>query len=93
MSTTPVAERCGAHITWPALIVGSPPANDKKPSEIDKGFELTRLAPGDSDRGFHPKGNTYTMIVDSGASHHLVNGEQISRLQGRIGDHKMLKKR
>ena len=42
-------------------------------------------------KGFHPDADMITMIVDSGASDHLVDDELITRLRDSMNDYNKLK--
>ena len=46
---------------------------------------------GSGNRGFHPNNDRFTMLVDSGASDHLIDEELIPRLRKSIRDYKKLK--
>ena len=78
-----------AHIASSAAVLSasSPPANDdEKPSlnfddDCDKEFAFSGLVAGSDGRGFHPNVDRTTMILDRGASDHLVDDELIPRLR------------
>ena len=72
------------------------PNDDEKPSlNFDNGFEegfvFTGLLAGSGNRGFHPSIDRFTMLVDSGASDHLIDEELIPRLRKRMREYKTLK--
>ena len=91
------SENDNAHIASSAAVLSasSPPTNDdEKPSlnfdDFDKGLAFSGLVAGSDVRGFHPNVDRITMIVDSGASDHLVDDELIPRLQNIMKDYKKL---
>ena len=79
------------------------PNDDEKPSPnfddgFEEGFAFAGLLAGSGNRGFHPNGsgnrgfhpnsNKFTMLVDSGASDHLIDEELIPRLRKSMRDYK-----
>ena len=73
---------------------------------FEEGFAFTGLLAGSSNRGFHPRGfhpvgsgnrgfhpnsDKSTMLVDNGASDHLIDEELIPRLRKSMRDYKKLK--
>ena len=72
------------------------PNDDEMPSlnfddGFEEGFAFTGLLAGSGNRGFHPKSDRFTMLVDSGASDHLIDEELISRLRKSMRGYKELK--
>ena len=82
------------------------PNDDEKPSPnfddgFEEGFAFAGLLAGNGNRGFHPNGSgnrgfhpssdRFTMIVDSGASDHLIDEELIPRLRQSMKGYKKLK--
>ncbi|CAN0464242.1 unnamed protein product, partial [Laminaria digitata] len=59
--------------------------------DFDKGFAFTGLLGDNGERGFHPNSDRFTMIVDSGASDHLIDQELIPKLRDSMRDYKKLK--
>lgn len=76
----------GVHIASAVLSASSPPADD----DFDKGFTYIGLATGSRRRGFHPKSDRFTTIMDSGASDHFVYDELIPGLRQRTSYFKNL---
>ena len=83
-----------ANVAFSAAVLrtSSPPVNgDEKPSlnfddDFKNGLAFSRLVAGSGRRGFHPNADRITMIVDSGASDHLVDDEMILRLGDSMKD-------
>ena len=73
-----------------------PSNDDEKPSlkfddDVDEGFAFTGLLAGSGKRGFHPNSDRFTMIVDSGASDHVIDEELIPKTRESMEDYKNLK--
>ena len=94
-----------AHTASAVQGVSTRPTDDEKPSlnfddGFEEGFAFTGLLDGSGNRAFHPNGSgkrgfhpnidRFTMIVDSGASDHLIDEELIPRLRKSMTDYKKL---
>ena len=58
---------------------------------FEERFAFTGLLAGSGNRRFHHNSDKFTMLVDSGASDHLIDEELIPRLRKSMRDNKKLK--